>query len=80
MADAKKCDRCGMYYDNYERNICENDFDGLEKASGLRLIDQRNRQSGANDMCPSCMEKFIKWWEEGKHGENDKKEIGQISE
>lgn len=80
MADAKRCDRCGGYYNLYERKIPGKDFDCLGKASGFRLIDQRNRQSQGKDICPSCMEEFIKWWEEGKHGENDKKEIGQVSE
>ena len=35
MANARKCDRCGLYYDSY------NDKNNAEKINGIMLIEQK---------------------------------------
>ena len=60
MADAKKCDRCGIYYETYEMDI-----EGKKIANGLVKVnivckDIRFEQD-AIDLCQECMDKFEKW-------------------
>lgn len=57
---AKKCDRCGTYYDEYHKLINSN------KVNSIRLI---NRGVGVDstfkiyDLCPKCMDKFLAWFD-----------------
>lgn len=53
MANAKKCDRCGSYYEHYD-NI----------AGGAETIQFRRRNNfliASVDMCPTCMGKLWTW-------------------
>lgn len=60
MATAKKCDRCGIFYDSYGVDSGEWNsiaFYCLGKNGGVKF------EGEALDFCPSCMaavEKFIK--------------------
>lgn len=53
MANAKKCDRCGMYFDKIR---CE--------TGDFNVISINNTDTGEKksvDLCPSCRESFMKW-------------------
>ena len=60
MANARKCDRCGLYYDSY------NDKNNSEKINGIMLIniDSNNRyfSHGPHDLCPACSNELMKWF------------------
>ena len=60
MATARKCDRCGSYYDSY--NIINNS----EKINGIMLIniysDNRYFSHGSRDLCPACSNELMKWF------------------
>lgn len=55
MAMAKKCDRCGRYYDNdeYALYVKEGDID----FGGMKI----------KDLCPDCAECFRQWMDEYRH-------------
>lgn len=56
---AKKCDRCGKFYDHYNGN---QQFKNGESANALLLIDrdldEKYWQRKAYDLCIECMQKF----------------------
>ena len=51
--EAKKCDRCGDYYDPYDRH------DG-DEVNVCDLFEEK-------DLCPSCHVKLNVWYKEGKN-------------
>lgn len=60
MANAKKCDRCGAYYDcnsEYSRMIAN------EKVyySGVALVTTGGHRVDIRDFCDSCMADFKKF-------------------
>jgi hypothetical protein len=55
MANALKCDRCGNYFD-YEPNV--KNFIAFGHKD---IIVGKNKP--VKDICPSCMEQFMKWFE-----------------
>lgn len=57
MANAKKCDRCGKYYDKNDRKMW------LYNASP----DARN----ALDLCDECVTELKKWFDESKDKNNE---------
>lgn len=62
MSDAKKCDRCGKFYDAYEP---------INDASGFRFINSWNGAlQGIYDLCPDCMEELTKWLTNPKEEKN----------
>lgn len=67
MGYAKKCDRCGKLYETYAvggKHYLKQ-F-GISEANGIRLehrYDSVNRSGGTTlDLCPECMEQFLKFW------------------
>lgn len=56
---AKKCDRCGKFYDHYDGN---RQFKDGERANALVLIDrdldEKYWSRKTYDLCPACMEEF----------------------
>lgn len=60
MAIAKKCDRCGIYYDEY------NTKNDKEKINTIMFInvDSYNKyfSHGHHDLCPSCSTELIDWF------------------
>ena len=56
---AKKCDRCGKFYDHY---IGNQQFKNGERANALLLIDRDLDEEywsrKTYDLCPGCMEGF----------------------
>ncbi len=77
MADAKKCDRCGKYYDDYDGvGFPENSDGPLENTLDLRMgkgkydrmhlvraDDYGNRRF---DLCPDCMAALISFIKQGE--------------
>lgn len=64
MADAKKCDRCGGYYEERETDA----FEELTKALKSMVYPESKsyRISKIFDFCPACEKSFEKWWKEGE--------------
>lgn len=56
MANALKCDRCGSYFD-YDPSVKNNFI-----AFGYKDI-VIGRNFPTKDICPNCMEMFMKWFE-----------------
>lgn len=56
MANALKCDRCGSYFD-YNPNA-KNNFIAFGHKD---IVVGRNFPT--KDICPNCMEMFMKWFE-----------------
>lgn len=61
---ARKCDRCGCYYDTYQGSM---KFEKTGRANALCLIDRfednNNMSRKSYDLCPRCMqelEEFLK--------------------
>ena len=54
MSEAKKCDRCGNFYDIYETD---------NHTAGFRFLDKWHNRSSQTiyDLCPDCMEELTKW-------------------
>lgn len=54
MSEAKKCDRCGNFYDIYETD---------NHTAGFRFVDKRYNLSSQTiyDLCPDCMGELINW-------------------
>lgn len=67
MACAKKCDRCGKLYEQYNS---KNDRKNPNGIMILNLDAQRKYYShGVIDLCPGCMKEFQDWMEEVKQME-----------
>lgn len=60
MAIARKCDRCGLYYKeyNYENNA--------KKINGIKFVNihslNRYYSHGPYDLCPACSDELMKWF------------------
>ena len=75
MSDAKKCDRCGKFYEKnsisferYGTNIINGEYTIV---SGLSLTTQFPGVFKPYDLCDECLEQLIDWLECQKKGEND---------
>ena len=67
MACAKKCDRCGKLYEQYNS---KNDRKNPNGIMVLNLDSQRRYFThNALDLCPDCMKKFQDWFGEVKQME-----------
>lgn len=72
--DAKKCDRCGCYYDNNGKSkALLNNSKKISKYSprnysiGVCFKDIYDTNSSRSfDLCSDCVNDFIKWFEEGE--------------
>lgn len=64
MACARKCDRCGKLYEEYNLKNDEKNPNGIMV---LNLDYQRKYYPhDAMDLCPDCMRKFQDWIKEVK--------------
>lgn len=70
MADAKKCDRCGGYYEEREPNALDGLADALnsiiESIGNTPEKINPDRISHSFDLCSACEKSFKKWWKERK--------------
>lgn len=65
--DAKKCDRCGKYYDDY-KGVCRVTENGSIEMqyrvpyNQLKILNTTyNVPDKYFDLCPDCMRGFDKW-------------------
>lgn len=62
MANAKKCDRCGTYYQLVEMDAVELAVSVLRDAFTKKNVLAQIRAIEANlDLCPSCSESLKRW-------------------
>lgn len=55
MSVARKCDRCGKFY---EKNRVKWFFNGGSITRGINVINKNNLISAEYDLCDSCIEDF----------------------
>ena len=60
MANAKKCDRCGRYYEEREANALEE----LGKILSEISIPRKPQPIFRNDLCTVCEKSLNRWWKE----------------
>ena len=66
MASAKKCDRCGNYYDENtkyfveEVGICKIHISGISTLQSLGIMHPMNTDT-KYDLCDECLESFYNW-------------------
>ena len=53
MASARKCDRCGEYFDNSSHSLNHIVLDNSNSIT--------NKYVKSLDLCPSCMDVLISW-------------------
>lgn len=65
MAVARKCDRCGAFYDRYN----ENNNDSIENSNAMAFIIHYKNDTYNTckhfDLCPDCKDKLVNWILEG---------------
>ena len=54
MANAKKCDRCGSYYDKNQKFRLKNPLGDL--ADGIAFTGAKGNVSNQFDLCDDCIE------------------------
>lgn len=54
MADAKKCDRCQKYYDEYKTGVRTTEHGSTSYVNRVKLGDRLNVYCGF-DLCLTCM-------------------------
>ena len=69
MANAKKCDRCGAYYQEVEANAVQTLAKSMTsilepKTPNIAIIEKMV------DLCPSCSTSLKQWWK-GKEDAED---------
>lgn len=72
MANAKKCDRCGAFYDPY-RGVRYRSADG-ELYSAFKTVLANAFATKNIDMCPDCMKETITFLGLEVEGERSEKE------
>ncbi len=65
MADAKKCDRCGKYYDDYD-GVAFSEAVTRNKYDRMHLVRADDRGVYKKfDLCPDCMSALISFIKQG---------------
>ena len=60
MAAAKKCDRCGKYYDKNEQYPCSvNGFKSV--TDGMAFTNKNGDAFDEHDLCDDCITLLKKW-------------------
>lgn len=70
MALAKKCDRCGRFYEPISKNIRRH------MVNSIGLISRQNTNNGHTvldviDCCESCLMEFEQWLNKGTEGDTE---------
>lgn len=66
MALARKCDRCGAFYDRYNENKSHNIEDANSIAFVFRYGNDTYNICKHFDLCPKCKDKLVEWILEGE--------------
>lgn len=61
--DAKKCDRCGSYYEEIEPNIIQELSSCFTVLSNAEIV--RRKIENEVDLCPKCSGELKKWLKNG---------------
>lgn len=65
MANAKKCDRCGSFYDQYSNVTSVMDVDTVRSMNGVSFININTENVYTTkftyDLCPSCLDSLIEF-------------------
>ena len=63
MANAKKCDRCGKFFEPYVTDLSGYTVNGI---SAIRRFNSATSYDTriTFDLCPECMDGFVKWLNE----------------
>lgn len=64
MASAKKCDRCGKYYDDNQAHTTGTNF-GQSRIDGMAFTTTNGAYCKENDLCDECIG-LLKEWLKGK--------------
>lgn len=59
MAEARKCDRCGALYEEYKVNSPTRT--DRYKVNSI-ITGVKGYRNEPKDLCPECMESFIRWF------------------
>lgn len=60
MADAKRCDRCGKFYSEKDKEFKINK-NGVHIPSWIKMIDTDDRLICSYDLCEQCMKDLYHW-------------------
>lgn len=70
--NAKKCDRCGKFYEFYK---IESQGEYIKGTAGIIKISRTQfgckNEVADYDLCRDCAESFQSWFEEGRQNENE---------
>lgn len=65
--NAKKCDRCGVFYEEVEPDVFDRMAQALTKlAKSVSQIKAEDRLNEVADFCPYCQKSFAKWFKKYK--------------
>ena len=72
MAYAKKCDRCGRFYDEkYVKGFGKKiKLDDLP-VQGIKIISNPNKYGNYYDLCPECIIDLLKFMNINEKGEGE---------
>ena len=74
MAMARKCDRCGVLYEQYSTKVKE--AEGIAEINGFMFIKRRYgstdymTEDRPRDLCPDCTESLLAWLREKRGADN----------
>lgn len=74
MAMARKCDRCGMLYEQYSTKLKE--AVGIAGINGFMFMRRRDNcndytaEDQPRDLCPDCTESLLAWLREKRGASN----------
>ena len=69
MANAKKCDRCGKYYDKNESHSTDTNY-GRSRIDGVAFTTKNGSYCNDYDLCDECIG-LLKEWLKGEKVMND---------
>lgn len=75
MGDAKKCDRCGDFFEPHISNDFEISINGRFPRN-VALYDCNYNRVENWDICPACAYEFVKWIRKFKEDDNDRNVSG----
>lgn len=61
MAVARKCDRCGKFYDHYPIGDVPGVYNAVRRYRKCSETTQQSFETNIKDLCPECMEAFDKF-------------------
>ena len=66
MANAKKCDRCGVLFEERQLSAIEEAVCSIAQAASVFTGDGIKTPCIANaDLCADCKKSLKKWWKDG---------------